>query len=158
MIYSPARILNAKNAILGLKKFEMRLRGLRGSEIPFKCKQCHFRFNWKYNFGTHKPNEQRIYSPIRISNAKNAILDLNKLEMRLRGFSEMRLRGFSGSEIHFKCKQCHVRFNWKYNFGTHKPNEQTIFSPMTGFKLMVTLQSECVPEILKLCRMNKIFF
>ena len=29
---------------------------------------------------------------------------------------------------------------------------------MTGFKLMVTLQSECVPEILKLCRMNKIFF
>ena len=28
----------------------------------------------------------------------------------------------------------------------------------TGFKLMVTLQSECVPKILKLCRMNKIFF
>ena len=28
----------------------------------------------------------------------------------------------------------------------------------TGFKLMVTLQSGCVPEILTLCRMNKIFF
>ena len=28
----------------------------------------------------------------------------------------------------------------------------------TGFKLMVTLQSGCVIEILTLCRMNKIFF
>ena len=29
---------------------------------------------------------------------------------------------------------------------------------MTGFKLMVTLQSGCVPEILTLCRIHKIFF
>jgi len=28
----------------------------------------------------------------------------------------------------------------------------------TGFKLMVTLQSGCVHEILTLCRMNKILF
>ena len=44
------KILNAKNAILGLKKFEMRLRGFRGSTIPVKCvksKQCHFKFNCK---------------------------------------------------------------------------------------------------------------
>ena len=27
----------------------------------------------------------------------------------------------------------------------------------TGFKLMVSVQSRCVPEILTLCRMNKIF-
>ena len=31
-------------------------------------------------------------------------------------------------------------------------------STMTGFKLIVTLQSGCVPEILKLCRMNTISF
>ena len=31
-------------------------------------------------------------------------------------------------------------------------------SDKTGFKLMVTLQSGCVIEILTLCRMNKIFF
>ena len=29
---------------------------------------------------------------------------------------------------------------------------------MTGFKLMVTLQSGCVPKILTLCRMDIIFF
>ena len=48
------RILSAKNAIFGLSRntsfgkkqtVEMKLRGFRGSEIPFKCKQCHFRFN-----------------------------------------------------------------------------------------------------------------
>ena len=36
---------------------------------------------------------------------------------------------------------------WK-NGNTHK----------TGFKLMVTLQSGCVPEILTLCRIHEIFF
>ena len=85
-----------------------------------KCQKCNVRFNWKYNFVTHKPNEQRIYSPARILNAKNAILSLKKFEMRL--------RGLRWSEIPFKCKQCHFRFMWKYNFCTHKPNEQRMYS------------------------------
>ena len=86
--YSPVRILNAKNATLGLsrnttfghnnKKFEMRQRGFRGSEILFKCKQCHFRLKWKYNFGTYKPNKCRIHSPVWILNAKNAIWGVSR--------------------------------------------------------------------------------
>ena len=114
------------------KNVKMGLIGFRGSEIPFKCKQCHFRFKWKYNFGTYKPNEQWIYSPIQILNAKSATLGLSRNTTFVHNNKkfEMRQIGFRGSEILFKCKQCHFRFKWKYNLCTHKPNEQSIYSPV----------------------------
>ena len=44
-------------------------------------------------------------------------------------------------------------------YSQQSPKTLTTGKPIkTGFKLMVTLQSGCVPEILTLCRMNKIFF
>ena len=73
-IYSPRQILNAKNAILGLKRFDMRQEASEDQKYLSNVN----RFNWKCNFGAQKRNEQRIYSPVQILNAKNAILGLKK--------------------------------------------------------------------------------
>ena len=70
----PIQILNAKNAILGLKKFDMRQEASEDQKYLSNVN----RFNWKCNFGAQKRNEQRIYSLVQILNAKNAILGLKK--------------------------------------------------------------------------------
>ena len=57
----------------------------------------------KYNFGTHKQNEQRIYSPVQILNAKNVTLGLPGITTfgHDRKKFETGQRVFGGSEISF---------------------------------------------------------